>query len=256
MGIIYVILILLLISIVNAVDFYILIYPELTIKEAFKLITTAITLNKLLFTGSGYLTSSYLSRNKNLPFYKALSAFLLLEALGVSLWLGLGIYFGAKIAVKIPFIFIPILVFIIILGWLKSKNFTKAAKNVLTVLKDMARRIPVIMPLIFLNMLLFICYYLFLFRIFNFNPGVLSIIKIVSISFAVGYLSPVPAGAGFKDTALVLLLMNSGLTLDRAVVIAVFDRVLVAVFWGVLGSIFGYDLIKEQVKRRLKAIKK
>ena len=254
--IIYIVLILLLISIVNAVDFYILIYPELTIKEAFKLITTAAAFNKLLFTGSGYLTASYLSRNKNLPFYKALSAFLLLEALGVSLWLGLGIYFGAKIAVKIPWFIIPFLIIFAITAWFKKDKLASVLKSVWRYFKERWVRIIIIAPLVVLNTALFVLCYFFLFRFFNFHPTILSIIKIISISFTVGYLSPAPAGLGFKDTGLVLLLMNSGLTLNAAVSLAVFDRVFVTVFRGVLGGIFGYDLIKEEIKRRFKKIKK
>jgi len=251
-SLIYIIIILLLISIVNAVDFYILIYPELTVKEAFKLITTATALNKLLFTGSGYLTASYLSRNKNLPFYKALSAFLLLEAMGVSLWLGLGVYFGSKFAVKMPAITVPILVLIMLLIWLRRQKFIKAVKKILTALKDMGKRLPSIMPFIILNMILFFGYYFFLFRFFNFHPQPLEIIKIISVSFTIGYLSPAPAGAGFKDTGLVLLLMNGGLALNPAIFIAVFDRIFVIVFWGLLGGIFGYSLLKNEIKRRFK----
>jgi len=254
--IIYIVLILLLISIVNAVDFYILIYPELTIKEAFNLITTAAALNKLLFTGSGYLTASYLSRNKNLPFYKALSAFLLLEALGVSLWLGLGICFGAKIAVKIPWFIISFLIIFAITAWFKKDKLVSVLKSVWRYFKERWVRIIIIAPLVVLNTALFVLCYFFLFRFFNFHPTILSIIKIISISFTVGYLSPAPAGLGFKDTGLVLLLMNSGLTLNAAVSLAVFDRVFVTVFRGVLGGIFGYDLIKEEIKRRFKKIKK
>ena len=253
MEIIWIVLILLLISVVSAVCFYIFVYPELKIKESFKLIITAAALNKLLFTGSGYLTSSYLSRNKDLSFYKALSAFLLLEALGVSLWIGMGVYFGVKLVIKVPSIIILVLAFLLLLMlWLQRQKFIKAAKNILMTFKNMGKRVPLIIPLIILNMVLSIAYYFLLFRIFNFHPGFLSIIKIISISFTVGYLSPAPAGLGFKDTGMVLLLVNSGLKLNTAISLAILDRVIVTVFWAILGSIFSYDLIKEEIKRRFK----
>ena len=191
------VLILLLISAVSAVCFHIFVYPELKIKDSFKLIVTATALNKLLFTGSGYLTSSYFSRSKDLSFYKALSAFLLLEALGVFLWIGMGIYFGVKLVIKMPSIIILILAFLLLLLvmiWSQRQKFTKAARNILITFKNMGKRVPLIMPLIILNMMLFIAYYFFLFRIFNFHPKFLTIIKIISISFTVGYLSPAPAG--------------------------------------------------------------
>ncbi|RLG12065.1 hypothetical protein DRN69_07070, partial [Candidatus Pacearchaeota archaeon] len=253
MEIIWIVLILLLISAVSAVCFYIFVYPELKIKDSFKLIVTAAALNKLLFTGSGYLTSSYLSRNKDLSFYKALSAFLLLEALGVSLWIGMGVYFGVKLVIKVPSIIILVLAFLLLLMlWLQRQKFIKAAKNILMTFKNMGKRVPLIIPLIILNMVLSIAYYFLLFRIFNFHPGFLSIIKIISISFTVGYLSPAPAGLGFKDTGMVLLLVNSGLKLNTAISLAILDRVIVTVFWAILGSIFSYDLIKEEIKRRFK----
>ena len=253
MEIIWIVLILLLIPVVSAVCFYIFVYPELKIKESFKLIITAAALNKLLFTGSGYLTSSYLSRNKDLSFYKALSAFLLLEALGVSLWIGMGVYFGVKLVIKVPSIIILVLAFLLLLMlWLQRQKFIKAAKNILMTFKNMGKRVPLIIPLIILNMVLSIAYYFLLFRIFNFHPGFLSIIKIISISFTVGYLSPAPAGLGFKDTGMVLLLVNSGLKLNTAISLAILDRVIVTVFWAILGSIFSYDLIKEEIRKRFK----
>jgi len=255
MEIICIVLILLLISAVSAVCFYIFVYPELKIKDSFKLIITAAALNKLLFTGSGYLTSSYFSRSKDLSFYKALSAFLLLEALGVFLWIGMGIYFGVKLVIKMPSIIILILAFLLLLLvmiWSQRQKFTKAARNILITFKNMGKRVPLIMPLIILNMVLSIVYYFSLFRIFNFHPELLSIIKIISISFTVGYLSLAPAGLGFKDTGMVLLLVNSGLKLNTAISLAILDRVIVTVFWAILGSIFGYDLIKEEIRKRFK----
>ncbi len=245
-------LILLSISVVSAVCFYLLVYPGLNIKEAFKLVIVAVALNKLFFSGSGYFASSYFFRNKNLSFYKALAAFLLLEALGVLLWTGVGVYFGVELAIKIPLVFILFLALFLLIIWFQRQKFVKAARSILGTFRSMSWRILLVIPLIILNMILFAGYYFFLFRIFNFHPGTLSIIKIISVSFTIGYLSPAPAGLGFKDTGLVLLLVNSGVALSAAISLAVFDRVFVTVFWGISGSVFGYDLIREEVKRRFK----
>ena len=252
MEIVYIILNLLLTAVVSAVCFYLLVYPGVTLKDAFKLVSAAVAINKFFLTGSGCVSASYLSRSKDLPFYKALSAFLLLEALGVPVWLGLGIYFGAKLTVRIPGVFVPILAIMAVLAWWKREKFIKAAKNILAAFKDMGRNIPLVIPFIVLNMGLFFSYYFFLFRLFDFYPRPLEIIKIMSVSFTTGYLSPAPAGLGFRDTSLVLLLVNSGVAINKAILIAIFDRVFVTVFWAVLGGVFSYSLIKEEVKRRLK----
>lgn len=256
MEIIFIILILFLISFVIGINFYFLTGKKISLKESFSLVTTASALNKLLFTGSGYLASSYFSRNKSLPFHKALSAFLLLEALGVSLWLGLGIYFGAKLVLKVPHIFVIILVLFLPIIWFQRQRFTKQAKNIFVAFKDMGRRVPLIAPFIVLNMILSVCYYFFLFKFFNFYPQVLTIIKIISVSFSVGYLSPAPAGLGFKDAGLVFLLEKEGLPLSVAFSIAIWDRIITTGFWAILGSFSGFDLIKEEIKKRWEKVRK
>ena len=243
---------LLLISLTSAINFYLLVHRKINLKEAFKLICVAAALNKLLFTGSGYLASSYFSRNKNLPFYKALSAFFLLEFLAVSLWLTLGVYFGAKIAIRMPLILVVVLIIFGIMVWLKKDKFIPSIKNILKYFKEMGARVFMVIPFVIINVVLFIIYYFFLFRLFNFHTEMLNIIKIVSVSFTIGYLSFAPTGLGFKDTGLVLLLMENGLSLNVALSIAIIDRVIITVFWGILGAVVGYDLIREEIKKRFK----
>lgn len=252
MGIIYIILIFILIAVVSAGCFYFLLYPRLNIKETFKLIVVASALNRLFFTGSGYLTSSYLSRNKNLPFSCALSAFLLLEFLGTGLWVVLGVYFGVKLAIKTPGLFVLIMAFLLLIGIFQRKKFIKFTKTIFEGFKNMGRRIPLVIPFIILNTILFVSYYFFLFQLFNFHPPFLTIIKIISVSFTIGYLSFAPSGLGFKDAGFITLLMKAGLTFKSALGIAIFDRIFVAVFWAILGSIFGYGLIKEELALRFK----
>jgi len=252
MDIVFMIFVLILTAIINALIFIILINGKISFRTSFRLTSSASALNKILFTGSGYLASSYFSRNKSLSFHNTFGAFFLMEFLGVSFWLILGIYFGAKLAVKIPWFIIPILIVFVIAAWFKKDKLIGGLRNALNHFKKTWVRIIIVMPFVAINMALFVFYYFFIFDLYGFHPSIINIVKIVSVSFTVGYLSPAPAGAGFKDTGLVLLLINSGLTFTNAVVIAVFDRVFVTVFWGLLGGIFGYSLIKEEIKRRFK----
>ena len=113
------------------------------------------------------------------------------------------------------------------------------------------------MPFVGFNMVLFVAYYFFLFKFYQFTPSFIDIIKIVAVSFTLGYLSPAPTGLGFKDVALVLLLVDAGLDSRAAFSMAIFDRGFNTLFWGILGSILGFDLIKEEFKKRFhKNIKK
>lgn len=252
MEIVVIVLILVLISLINAINFYFLVDKRITLKEAFKLTSVATALNRVLFTGSGYLTSSYFCRNKNLSPAKALSAFFLLEFFPISLWLILGVYFGGKLAVKAPLIFIAILIVLVIANWKKKNRFIRLTKNILGHFKEMRKGFFLIIPFVVLNIALLIAYYFFLFRLFSFQPDILSAIKIISLSFTLGYLSPAPGGLGFKEAGLVFLLMENGFTFSNAMSLAILDRVLITAFWVILASLLGFDLIKEEIKKRFK----
>jgi len=252
MEIIFIPIILLLMSSLGAVNFYLFVGRQVSIKESFKLVTSALALNKLLFTGSGYLVSSFFSRSKNLPFYKTLTVFAFLEFMGNSLWLILGIYFGAKLAIRVPLALIIILIIFGITFLFKRHKFILFFKNILQYFKEVGARIFLILPFTITNVFLVVLYYFFLFRFFSFHTGIPSILKIVSVSFTIGYLSPAPSGIGFKDTGLVLLLVREGIDLPGALSIAIWDRLITTFFWISLGGVVGFNLIKEVMKEKFK----
>ncbi|MFH1767678.1 MAG: lysylphosphatidylglycerol synthase domain-containing protein [Candidatus Omnitrophota bacterium] len=249
---------LLCISLVTALCFYLLAGRKITFKEAFKLSSTATALNRLFFTGSGYLASSYFARAKNIPFGQTLSAFAVLEFINVSPWLCFGFYFGAKLTFKIPFVIPLLLVLFAVTAWLKKSKIFYAVKKVTAHLKKTGRKILFIIPFAVINMLLYLIYYTLIFKTFHFSTSLLNILKITSLSLTVGYLSFMPAGLGFKETTLVMLLKDNGVILNHAVNIAIADRVCYTLFWAILGLIVGFDLIRESVKsvyRKISAAK-
>lgn len=225
---------------------------RINFKEAFRLICVARALNKFFFTGSGYIAGSYFSRREKLPFYKTLSAFAVLEFLPVFIWLSLGIYFGAEFAIKIPLILVIIVIALGITIWFKRDKIVSSVKNILQHLKEMSGKILFIMPFIFLNMVLGLLYYFFLFKLFHFYPSILNIIKIVSVSATISYLSPAPTGLGFREAGVVLLLVDLSMPLGDALSLAILDRVIITAFWGISGSILGFDLIKEEINKRFR----
>lgn len=228
---------------------------KISFRIAFKLSAVAMALNKLLFTGSGYIASSYFSRDKDLAFYKTLSVFVLLEFLSASLWLGIGTYFGAKLAIKMPLVFVTVMIILGMVIWFSKAKFVVSIKKILDSLKEIGSRILWVMPFIIANIGLRIFYYFFLFKLFGFQLDILSIIKIVSVSFAIGYLSPAPGGLGFKDTGLVLLLVDEGSPITGALSIAVLDRIITTSFWAILGSFLGFGLIKDEIRKRWSKIR-
>lgn len=252
MEIVVIVLILVLISLINAINFYLLVDKKIPLKEVFRLTSVATALNRVLFTGSGYLTSSYFCRNKNLSPAKALSAFFLLEFFPISLWLILGVYFGGKLAIKVPLVFIGILSILVIVNWRKKNRCILLVKNILEHFREMRKGFFLIIPFVIFNIALLITYYFFLFKLFSFHPDILSAIKIISLSFTLGYLSPAPGGLGFKEAGMVFLLMENGLTVSSAMLLAILDRVLITAFWVILASLLGFDLIKNEIKKRFK----
>ncbi|MBU2541586.1 MAG: flippase-like domain-containing protein [Candidatus Omnitrophica bacterium] len=252
MGTFFIILILFLISIIQALNFYILLGKEIKLGESFKLTCLARALNKCLFTGAGYIVSSYFSRHKKLAFPNALSAFIILEFLSVSLWLLLGAYFGAGFIRRVPLAFVIILILLLIIVARRKHKLALSIREALRYFKEKLKSVFCILPFVILNMALVVLYYYLLFEFFNFHPHFLDILKIISMSFVLGYLSPAPAGLGFKDTGLVLLLMENGLSLNVALSLAILDRILITGFSLLLGVFTGSDLIKEEIRRRFK----
>ena len=238
------------ISTVQALSLYVLIERRVSFKESFKLVSVASALNKILLTGSGYFASSYLSRNKNLPFHQAMGAFILLEVFSVSLWLAGGMFFGAELAFRMPIVFIAVIMIIIFILLWRSDRAMAALKSVAGYCKSLGLRSFLVIPFLAVSMCIRLIYYAILFRMFGFITDIVNILKIVSISFAAGYLSPAPAGLGVKDAGMTLLLKEDGVALDAAISIAVFDRFFVTAFWGILGVLVGFDLIKREIARR------
>ena len=133
---------------------------------------------------------------------------------------------------------------------IKKNRFCSAAKKALSNFKNFGNRLFAILPIVVLNMAIYTMYYHFLFNFFDFHLQAIDIIKIIAVSFTVGYLSFAPSGIGFKDTGLVLLLTGQGIPLDGAIMFALTDRLIVTVFWIGLGSFAGFDLIKLEFKKR------
>jgi uncharacterized protein (TIRG00374 family) len=245
-------LILSLIIVLNALSFYLLVNRNLSFKQALQWTLVAAVINKLFFTGTGYLALSYFSGTKELKFSRILAAFFALEFFSLIGWLAGGIYFGAKIAFNMPLLFLIVLVVSAITFWIKKEKIKKFLKEMTGYLKELK-------PFVFLALFFGICsvclgtiYYFFLFGIFGFKPGLLNIYKIVSVAFTAGYLSPAPAGLGFKDAGMVALLVQQGLALNLAIAVALWDRVISTVFWLVAGMLFGANMIKEFLRRRTK----
>ncbi|MFH1772018.1 MAG: lysylphosphatidylglycerol synthase domain-containing protein [Candidatus Omnitrophota bacterium] len=239
-------------AILNALSFYILSQRKIVFKDAFKVTCIATALNKFLFTGTGYLASSYIWRNKEISPYKAMGNFLIIEVLNVSIWLILGLYFGLRLTARFPWVVVIFTVFFLTAVWLKRKALSIRMKPAFESFIKTGIRVLYILPLAALNTACFVAYYFFLFKIFNYYPSIADIVKIIAVSFTVGYLSPAPAGIGFKETGLVAILLEGGLLLKTAAAIALADRVIVTLFWGVLGLCAGFDTIKEQAALRFK----
>ncbi len=240
---------LLCIVIINSLIFYILVGRKIKLFWCFVLVSVSTALNRLLFTGSGFFLSSYLSRNRHLSFSESLSAFFVMEFFGVLLWIPLGIYFGAAVTIKIPWIFWLITVAVFSFIYLQRKKIRVWFVNLKRSLKNLSKNIPFVIPLILLNGCVYIAYYYFLLSLFDFFPTFLQLIRIISLSFTLGYLSPAPSGLGFKDTGLILLLVKEGLSLNKSILCAIIDRGITTFFWVILGLLFGFDLIREEVKR-------
>jgi len=252
-SVLFIFLLLFSIFILTSLIFYILIQKKIKFLIACKLVSVAFALNRLLFTASGFIVSSYLfPKKKDSSFSETLGAFFVMELLGILPWLSLGVYFGVSLSLKIPWVFWIFLFFLLLFLTFRYRylrdNFSKIKRYFVELSKNAFK----VIPLIIFNQFLYVFYYYFLFSLFGFFPHFMQIIKIISLSFSLGYLSPAPAGLGFKDTGMVLLLVNSGLKLNTAISLAILDRVTVTVFWAILGSIFSYDLIKEEIRKRFK----
>lgn len=238
------------ITLLQGLNFYLLVNRRITFTEAFRLVSVAAAFNRVLLAGTGYVAGSLFSRNKQLPFYKALGAFLISELLFVGVWLTLGLFCGVQLAQKMPWLFLVLLLLAVGLLIIKRDKIVAAKKDLLGYLSEVKQVIPAVLLFNILNAGLFVFYYYLLFSIFDFHPGYLTVLKIVSITITVSYFSPLPSGLGIKEGALSLLLMEGGQPLGMSLAIALADRIILTSFWFALGALLGFDLIKDELARR------
>ncbi len=239
-----------------AIILLVLLNKDIKLWQAIKLICICGALNKFLLTGSGYLAISRGLKINGLPFYKSLSAFAIFELFSILPWLICGLYFGAKVAIEIPSVLIIFLAIVLFFIIFKKENTQRFLKNALNYVKESKFNIPKILPLVLINAILGVAYYFFLLRCFSVEFSILELFKIVTVAFTVGYLSPAPAGLGFKEGSLVFLLMQKGLLLKDSMAIAVVDRVIATGFYAVLGFLFGARIIKDEIGKRFNNFKR
>jgi len=239
----------------HAFNFYLLAGRRIPLAKVCRLVFCASALNKLLFTGSGFLAASRLGRDETeTKSSQILAVFVLLELLSVSGWLAAGIFFGARMAKGAPLILAVFLAIVLAALWfkLRPKKGDAGSPSWKDSFKTAPRYVLLVMPLIVINAFLFAAYYFFFFRAFGAALSLLATIKIVAVSFTAGYLSPAPSGLGFKDAGLAALLVAAGLSPGLAITLAVVDRLLVSIFWVFLGGGSAIELAKQEFRRRTK----
>lgn len=231
---------------------WILLDKKVNFGQTIKLFSIAAALNKMLLTGSGYAAASLKLKGNNFSLVRSLSSFAIFELFSVFPWLISGLYFGAKVSLQIPIFLIVVFALILISIIFKRKEIVNYLKEVLNQFKDTRAGLFLIIPLSIINVALGVIYYFFLFRTFGVNCDLLNVLKIASVSFTLGYLSPFPSGLGVKEGGMIYLLTKHGVSLGRASVIAVIDRLLVSSFYGFMGFLFGARIIKDEIGKRFK----
>lgn len=246
------ILVLILSIFVSSVIFWKLLNKKIKLWESVKLVCTATSLNRLILTGSGYAAMSYKLKRDHLTFHKSVSSFIALEVFLMFPWLVLGVYFGLKIAIKVPVFFAAFLTIALIFAIYKRGKTIDFIKEAWSHFKGAKFNILIIIPLVLIHLFLGIIYYFFLFKAFGFTFPLPDILKIATVSVAVGYFSPAPGGLGFKESGLTFLLMQKSLSLKSSLSIAVTDRALATAFYLTLGFLFGAELIFKEARARFK----
>lgn len=235
---------------ISSLILWILLNGKIGLWQAIKLASIVVAMNKLLLIGSGYAAAAWKLKNDGFSFLESLSSFAIFELFSVLPWLILGFYFGAGITIETPGFLIAILVLILVFVICKGKAMINLLKNVLPYFKKIRVNFVIIIPLLIINIVLGITYYFFLFNLFGFNLGFRNILRIVPVSFTLGYLSIFPAGLGIKEGGLIYLLAGEGIPLSSSISIAITDRILTTSFYAFLGFLFGAKIIKEEVRRR------
>lgn len=235
---------------IHATIFWVVIKKKVPFSSAVRLTCVAMALNRLFLSGSGYAAMSWKLKKENIPLHKSLSSFMVFEVFSTLPWLILGIYFGARVTAKSHILPISlILVFIALAFCFKKKQVLRFIRDATAYLKQVKFDFMVILPLVLLNLALGIIYYYFLLAAFGFVFSLTEVFKIATVSFTVGYLSPAPSGIGFKEAGIVYLLMRQNLALKSALSVAIADRVMVSVFYIVMGLLCGSKMIISELKR-------
>lgn len=232
---------------------WIILNRKITLWQTIKVTYIINALNKLFLTGSGYLAMGWKLKSGDFPISLSLSSFAIFELFSILPWLILGLYSGARITLEAPVFFIAILVLILVFSICRGKTIIK---NIFAYFKEIKINFLIIIPLLITNVVLAIIYYFFLFNLFGFKLGFQDILRIVSVSFTLGYLSIFPSGLGVKEGSLIYLLAGEGIPLSSSISIAITDRVLTTSFYAFFGFLFGAKIIKEEIRRRFTAKKK
>lgn len=238
------------ITFVNSLVFWLFLKRKVSFSDALKLTCVAVALNKLLFSGSGYVAMSWRLKDREFSFYRALSIFAVFELFSVLPWLIVGFSFGAGFAVEKPLLPLLLLSAALISIIFKRDKVVAVIGNAKSYLKEI--NLFLIVPLAVVNLIFGVIYYFSLFRVYGFLFNIINTLKIATISFSAGYLSPAPSGLGFKDGSLVFLLMQKGITLKDSLSFAITDRAITTIFYLILGLIVGAEIIKSEIKKRLK----
>jgi uncharacterized membrane protein YbhN (UPF0104 family) len=221
---------------------WILLNREVSIQEALRLTCIAWALNKLFLFGSGYIAMIVKLKHGRMPAHKSLVAFLLLELLCVVPWILLGFYFGARFCLRWPFFFLLIAAAVCLL-WYQAKKNKKLLLDSWEYVRAIKMSLTAVIPFLLAHLSALLLYYFALMRLCSVKMDWQMVTKIMSMSIAAGYLSPAPAGIGFKEAAMTALFMQQGFTFARALSIAVADRLIVSLAFLAFGLLAGAKLL-------------
>lgn len=247
-GFLFIPVILMAIVLLNSWIFWILVGHRVKPGEAFKITVVATAMNKLLLTGTGYAAMSFKAKRISLAATDLILSFIFLELFSVAPYLLTGLYFGARMTAKIPIVLIGSMLIIFLVAVYKIKKAQDFLKGAVNYLGGICPTLPLIISGAVINFILGIAYYFFLFKFYGVRLPVIEILKIISITFATGYLSPAPSGLGFKDGMLTFLLTQHNIVLSTAALIAVTDRLIGTFLYAFLGFIFGGDIILQKIR--------
>jgi len=227
-----------------------LLNKKITLWKSVKLTCVSQAMNKLFLTGSGYAAVSAALKKDGLLLNESLPALAFFEFFFIVPWLIFGLYFGAAIAIRVPVFLVIVLIVILVFVIVKRNKVQGFLKDVWSYAKHATARLPVIMSLVIVNMMMAVIYYALLFRCFHVSIPLLEIFKIVSVAITVGYLSPAPAGLGFKEGGFIFLLLQQGVLAHQACAIAITDRILLTGFYGVCGVLCVMPVVLALVRKK------